>query len=76
MLVGERDDEAVELVGFQLLAKRPQAVCISRHGCFLSLPASLNKRPSPGLAANYLPNTCLDTALLSSFGKKPLAATD
>jgi hypothetical protein len=32
MLVGQRHDEAVELVGFQLLAKGGEAVCIGGHG--------------------------------------------
>ena len=45
MLVGERDDEAVEPVGLELLAKRLQAVCITGHARFLILRGNLNKRP-------------------------------
>jgi hypothetical protein len=32
MLVGQRDDETVEAVGFQLLAKSSEAVCVAGHG--------------------------------------------
>jgi hypothetical protein len=32
MLVGERDDEAVELVGFELLAKGGKAIGVTGHG--------------------------------------------
>jgi len=32
MLVGQRHDEAVELLNLQLLAKSGEAVCIAGHG--------------------------------------------
>jgi hypothetical protein len=43
MLVGERDDEAVELIGLELLAKCLQAVCIAGHRRYLSPRDSRNK---------------------------------
>ncbi len=45
MFVGERDDEAVELVGLELLAKGLQAVCIGGHAGYLILHGSRNKLP-------------------------------
>ena len=46
MLVGQRHDEAVEPVGFQLLAQRGKAVFIAGHGVPLGPP----KRPAKAAA--------------------------
>ena len=40
MLVGERDDEPVELLGLELLAEGLEAVCIGGHGRLTPLPLS------------------------------------
>jgi hypothetical protein len=43
MLVGQRHDEAVEPVAFQLLAKRGEPVCIAGHGRYLGFRGIANK---------------------------------
>src|SRR3546814_17175197 len=50
MLVGERDDEAAELLGLQLFAERREPVCIAGHGRYLSLPGCGNKLDEIGRA--------------------------
>src|SRR6185369_15088481 len=45
MFVGERNDEAVELLGFQLLAKCGEAVCITGHGRYSLLSQLVQRWP-------------------------------